>query len=362
MDANIGFSIVIPVYNCERDLERALASVEYQTLDLWEVVLVDDGSVDQSPEICQAFVAKHPDRSILITQRNRGPSIARAVGVRAATMPYVLCLDGDDELRSDALRAIAEEVSQRPWDVVQFNLCSDREFANVVNAIPWNGRREFEHEEVREVERVLFDGSSLNNLASKAVDRRILTAAMADASEDGLRMCEDFLVIANLLTRTESYLYLDESLYFYRPSLGSGSRKFDEGQYVAIRQTEVKYQELLERDLRVRKEPADVALRQLDKVYSSVTQLKYLDSVSFRRRLQFVHRIAADEFFMSAFLISAGVQGRLPKRERLVIQLLRSPLSDLVAVLSIGSSMVTRFTNRRANSLELRKARRGKRW
>jgi glycosyltransferase involved in cell wall biosynthesis len=87
-------SVVIPLYNKGRYIERALASVLNQTCPALEIIVVDDGSTDDGPE----RVKNHNDsRIILIRQDNRGPGSARNAGLRIAKGKYIAFLDADDE-------------------------------------------------------------------------------------------------------------------------------------------------------------------------------------------------------------------------------------------------------------------------
>lgn len=87
------FSVIIPVYNRERLIEKALDSVFAQTFDDFEVIVVDDGSTDQTAEVVRA----HPSSVQLIRQENSGPGAARNTGIEAASGEYVAFLDSDDK-------------------------------------------------------------------------------------------------------------------------------------------------------------------------------------------------------------------------------------------------------------------------
>ncbi len=101
------FSVVIPTYNRRGMLERALNSVWLQTFTDYEVVIVDDGSTDETA----AYLATLGTRIKTIRQQNRGPAAARNAGARIARGTYLAFLDSDDELLPSALacyeRAIA---------------------------------------------------------------------------------------------------------------------------------------------------------------------------------------------------------------------------------------------------------------
>lgn len=98
------FSVVIPIYNVEKYILECLKSVENQSFSDYEVLMIDDGSQDNSDEICQQYV-HHDDRFKLIYQVNRGLSGARNTGIRHAKGTYIALLDADDRWHQDKLKA-----------------------------------------------------------------------------------------------------------------------------------------------------------------------------------------------------------------------------------------------------------------
>lgn len=99
-------SIIIPVYNVEKYLRRCLDSIVSQTWRNLEIILVDDGSTDNSGQICDEYVGK--DRRIqVIHQENGGLSEARNTGIRAATADYIVFVDSDDYVGKQYVQRLA---------------------------------------------------------------------------------------------------------------------------------------------------------------------------------------------------------------------------------------------------------------
>lgn len=110
-------SIVIPVYKTEKYLVASVDSALRQTYDNTEIILVDDGSPDNCPRICDDFADKNRNVSV-IHKKNGGLSDARNAGMRAATGEYLLFLDSDDKLFPDAVERMVEKALKRNADIV----------------------------------------------------------------------------------------------------------------------------------------------------------------------------------------------------------------------------------------------------
>lgn len=117
-------SFIIPVYKVEKFIHQCVRSICAQTYCNLEVILVDDGSPDECPQICDALAAT--DKRIrVIHKQNGGLSSARNVGIQAATGDYIVFVDGDDYwISENALKKLIEEVSKRPeCDFIGYNCC-----------------------------------------------------------------------------------------------------------------------------------------------------------------------------------------------------------------------------------------------
>lgn len=110
-------SIIVPIYNVEDYLERAIKSVINQSFPDWELILVDDGSPDRCGEICD-YYAEKDDRIRVIHQKNGGVSAARNAGIDMAEGAYLFCLDPDDYLPPEALETLLGIMRENGADLV----------------------------------------------------------------------------------------------------------------------------------------------------------------------------------------------------------------------------------------------------
>jgi glycosyltransferase involved in cell wall biosynthesis len=110
-------SIIVPLYNAEKYITRALESVYAQTYFNYEIIVIDDGSTDEGPAICARF-ASRKGKLRLFSQKNQGPGTARNVGLRKACGEFFLFLDADDYLVENALEIMRYWLQKTDTDMV----------------------------------------------------------------------------------------------------------------------------------------------------------------------------------------------------------------------------------------------------
>lgn len=113
-------SIIVPIYNVEKHLDRCMQSLLHQTLREIELILVDDGSPDRCPELCDEY-ARQDSRIKVIHQKNGGLGFARNSGLEIATGEYVAFCDSDDFVERNMYASLYEEAKASDADVVFSN-------------------------------------------------------------------------------------------------------------------------------------------------------------------------------------------------------------------------------------------------
>ena len=117
------FSIIIPVYNVEKYLDKCILNVMNQTFTDFEVILIDDGSTDTSGMKCD-LISKTDSRIKVFHQKNSGSSVARNEGIRIANGEYIIFLDSDDFwINYDLLAILDKKICKNGADVISFNYC-----------------------------------------------------------------------------------------------------------------------------------------------------------------------------------------------------------------------------------------------
>ena len=113
-------SVVVPVYNVEQYLSQCLESLLRQQVDDLEVILVNDGSTDDSQRIIDDYVHKYPQIFRTISQSNQGQGSARNAGIQLCSKEYLTFLDSDDYLAEDGYQKVLLAMEQDACDIGVF--------------------------------------------------------------------------------------------------------------------------------------------------------------------------------------------------------------------------------------------------
>ncbi len=111
-------SFIIPVYNAEKTLSYCLDSILNQTDQDFEIILVNDGSVDKSQEIIERYKKKYPNKIKAYTQKNSGIATTRNNGIKYSSGKYLFFIDNDDYIDPDYVETFVNEIEERKCDVV----------------------------------------------------------------------------------------------------------------------------------------------------------------------------------------------------------------------------------------------------
>lgn len=132
-------SIIVPIYRVANYLRKCVDSLLAQDITDYEIILVDDGSPDECPQICDEYAALHSNFIKVIHQENAGLSAARNSGISAAQGEYVLFVDSDDYLQPNVLGTLMEQVERDNLDVLRFRYQNVRETGEVF--VPHEGMK-----------------------------------------------------------------------------------------------------------------------------------------------------------------------------------------------------------------------------
>ena len=228
-------SIIVPIYKVEKYIKQCVDSIIEQTYKNIEIILVDDGSPDNCPEICDDYASKD-NRIIVIHKNNGGLMSARQAGLKAATGEYVCFIDGDDWIELDMYQKIADAITDTNADCIItqfFYSYSDREVKSEykINK-PFYNRDEILNEIVPTM---LFDGEYYRFgiypcCWTKVFRREILEKHLPDV-DINIRMGEDIAFTYPCVWDCNSIAFIDEPLYHYRQNPESMTASYDKNLY-----------------------------------------------------------------------------------------------------------------------------------
>lgn len=218
-DMNPKVSLIIPVYNVFVFLQQCLDSVLSQTFKDIEIIVIDDGSTDESGMLCDAY-AEGDDKIKVYRTENRGLSAARNLGLDKATGEYIAFLDSDDWIESNFLHRMVETAETYEPDIVCCRCSND-----------YRGRREVPPERGETIlltgEDIMMDfvtGSHIGNVAWNKLYRRALFQTIR--FPEG-RYYEDIATTYRLLLQADRVVCIPDVLVHYRIRSGSISKSHD---------------------------------------------------------------------------------------------------------------------------------------
>ena len=231
--SNISISVLMPVYNSEKFLLETVQAVINQSYIDWELILVDDGSTDNSKEICTQLM--NDDKRIkYIFQENLGVSHTRNVALENAQGKYIVFVDSDDLIHEDYLKILINSIEKNNSDISVCNFI-ERKISNTGKVEDIT--REFYPKEVMEMSEmkdyIMDFGNSglLNPLWNKIYKNQIIKENNITFDEK-VETGEDFIFNLQYFRKVKKISFIKDSLYYYiRRNNNSITYKYIENMY-----------------------------------------------------------------------------------------------------------------------------------
>lgn len=221
---NEKLTVVVPVYNVENYLRKCIDSILAQTISVSEIILVDDGSTDQSGNIADEYASKY-SRIRTIHQPNGGLAVARNTGINAATGEYITFVDSDDYIESAMYEELLDNLIKTQADMSIGGVWYEEENGTKYSPYPLGITRVWNKEDS------LIELNSFkyfNMSFCDAIFKRDLFEG-SGYGEGALRfpkgkLCEDFYLMHRIVARTEKIAYTSKPYYHYVQRRNSISR------------------------------------------------------------------------------------------------------------------------------------------
>lgn len=246
MDDEIFFSILIPVYNAEKYINNCFKSIFNQEYSNFEVILVNDGSVDRSGEICEKYKNKYPNIIKLINQENKGQLVTRRIAMNEAKGDYFIFVDSDDWIKKDTLKYLNNIINEYDADLVIYNYFKiDYKGNKEPSKLTFKDRFVYEGNDKKLLYDKVIDGEGINPLWNKAIKRRLINFTTNYEGLDYVRNGEDLLEVLPIITRAKRILYLDKELYFYRDNPNGITNSFTMAHYNSVKYVNLELEKYL---------------------------------------------------------------------------------------------------------------------
>ncbi len=217
-------SVVIPVYNCEEHIYRCLKSLDSQDFEgKFEVIIVDDGSTDNTGNSCRTIISEMNFPSKLINQTNLGVSAARNAGIREAKGDYVIFVDGDDTLEPEALRILYQLAAINQVDMAYGCFRKVNKNGKLLY-MPKPGKKYYGKRDSKELIHAILTEKILFRLGIFIIARRCILDNEIYFYE-GCRYGEDTEFIINCLINVTHIYGTNELIYNYFENTGSVMNK-----------------------------------------------------------------------------------------------------------------------------------------
>ncbi len=204
-------SIIIPAYNTEKYIVKCLKSLQVQTYDNIEVIIVNDGSIDQTQNIISAFI-KTDKRFLLINQENAGVSSARNVGINVSTGNYLIFVDSDDYVAPDYVETLLTLMKLGNNELV----CAD--YYKVKNGVVYSHSTDTQNVDILSrndaIDLLHSDRYFQGYLWNKIFLKEIVTQNYISFDPE-IKIWEDMQFCLKYLIHIEKIVYINKPIYFY---------------------------------------------------------------------------------------------------------------------------------------------------
>lgn len=221
MEKKPNISVVIPMYNAGRYVEKCLESIINQTYQDIEVIIVNDGSTDNSKEICEKYVQKD-NRITLINTENRGAGSARNTGLEKAQGEYISFIDSDDYICNDYFERLYNMLQLSKADIAigRYQRISEHETMQFVNS------GEIKERTSREELLELYGEDEDRYINAVLVTNKLFRRSLFgdDIRYPIRRLIDDEFIIYKLIDKSNKIVYTDDVMYAYVQSDSSVMR------------------------------------------------------------------------------------------------------------------------------------------
>lgn len=317
-------SIIVPIYNTEEYLAKSISSLRNQTLSDIQIILVNDGSTDESYTICKE-IAKNDNRIHLVDKPNGGVSSARNVGLELATGDYIGFVDPDDWIEPNMYENMYNMITKTDADVCMCNYLVERFGRRIPVLLPIEQTILHRHEVVHEIVANMLAGPTLGSPSVMgSVCRLLIRKELIEKNQvrfsHEVQYMEDLIFCVQTLLRSRT-ISIDHGLYYhYVFRSDSASYKYRVDMEIGVRQVFEMLEDILTEEAVYDELEGRMTLRYVNSCIELVANEAHFDNKkSFSERLEVIGSYCQDKR-LKHILTSVSIKGF---RKKLVLLALK---------------------------------------
>lgn len=216
-------SVIVPIYNTSKYLDKCIKSILNQTYKNFELILINDGSTDTSLSICNKY-ATNDKRITIINKKNTGISDSRNIGINKANGKYISFIDSDDYIENNMFEELIKKMEYEQVDIVKCNANIYTKSNKIIHEEfgSLNNKKIDNIEMKKNIYRFITNKNTINCYTPLMLIKKDIVSAF-DLS---LKYMEDSVFSLEVLLKAKSIYFLNENLYNYRYNHNSSSKNF----------------------------------------------------------------------------------------------------------------------------------------
>ena len=317
----IVFSVIIPIYNSSKYIEECILSIINKGFDNLEVLLINDGSTDNSKDICQKYADEH-ENITLVNKSNGGVSSARNAGLELVKGDYILFLDSDDYYINDIFHELESKIKEfNSPEIIIYSILFKKETTSAFHklTLPDNFFINNKITKTETIYPILFGTDYLNNVTRLCIKKELAQQLKFD---ENLHYGEDYVFCVELFLKSNTILYCDRNFYLYRFNEESVTKTYNKELFFNLKKTYIKTFDVIDKHSNIHIYKNCLYVRFLKTSFDCLLQLYLYEKDRNVRRL-YIKQILNDDLLNESKQIKYK---NISKKNKMILFLLRNKL------------------------------------
>ena len=222
----IFLSFIVPAYNTSRYIGECIDSLESQNYSNYEIIIINDGSIDNTKKICEEYCKKY-DNIKLINQNNKGVSYSRNLGIQEAKGEYIWFIDSDDKIKKDVLSDLKKHLNKNiDFIVMGYYKMYRTKLKKLVN--------EDDKISIENIEENLILNNKIGGYIANKIYKKEILIRNKIKFDEKKTCCEDLLFNRMYIKYCKNILILNEAYYYYRQCKNSATGKLTDKNLISM--------------------------------------------------------------------------------------------------------------------------------